>query len=131
MIYITEEKYNKKHTDYRGIFENLQGHEDMKHLVGNRSLMIYGPCLVIEGSSLEIIDNFERDLKTKGGFIAKFAYMDDWHRPVYNLELNSGRVVEVCFLEEGIADGKPMYSYTSESEPDCPLNETYQVEVIK
>ena len=131
MIYITEKSYEKKHTDYKGIFKNLQGHEDMKHLVGKRSLMIYGPCLVIEGASLEIVDNFERDLKTKGGYIATYSYTDDWHRPVYNLELKSKRVEKICFLEEGIATGKPMYSYTCEGEPDCPLKEEYQVEVIK
>ncbi|MFA6195274.1 MAG: hypothetical protein WC656_01365 [Sulfurimonas sp.] len=131
MIYITEKRYSKKHTDYRGIFENLQGHEDMKHLVGNRSLMIYGPCLVIEGASLEIVDNFERDLKTKGGLIAEFSYLDDWHRPIYSLKMETERVITICFLEEGIADGKPMYSYTSEGEPNCPLIEEYQVEVIK
>lgn len=129
MIYITEKAYDKK--QYKGVFENLQGHKNMVHLIGNRMLMIHGPVLVIEGASLEIVDNFERNLKTKGGHIAKFSYLDDWHRPVYELTLENKRVVEVCFLQEGIAEGKPMYSYTSEGEPDCPLREMYQVEVLQ
>lgn len=130
MYYTTEKRYAKKHDGYKGIFENLQRHEESNHLIGKRSLMIQGCALIIEGASMEITPNWEHDMVTNCGKVAKYSYTDDWHRPVFDLELISGRVIEVVFLEEGIHEGKPMHTLTSEGEPDCPLKGEYQVKAI-
>ncbi len=130
MYYTTEKRYERKHTDYKGVFENLQGQAENNHLIGKRTLMIQGCALIIESAGLEILPSWEHDMTTKGGKVAKYSYTDDWSRPVFDLELNSGKVIEVVFLEEGIYEGRPMHTLTGEGEPDCPLKDEYQVKAI-
>jgi hypothetical protein len=68
MTYITEKSYNKKHDDYKGIFENIKNEPSLAHLVGKRTLMtnVNGvTTLLLEGAGFEIVDNFKRDLIQK------------------------------------------------------------------
>jgi len=62
-----------------------------------------------------------KDLTLKNGQIAKFLYVDQWYRPVYQL----GNGTKVCDLnQDGISDLHvitPVYG-----EPDFPLDDEFQ-----
>lgn len=61
-----------------------------------------------------------KDLKLKNGQVAKFLFVDDWHRPVYRLESGT----RVCCVN---LDGTFLHTICS-GEPDCPLKEEFQPE---
>lgn len=133
MHYIKTTKYNNKHSDFKGIFENFWDNPKEEHLKGKRTLMVGfdgATTLLIEDSSLKIVDDFEQDLITTNNTKLKYLYTDDWHRPVFNLNLPSGKTVQVVLLEDS-SSGKSMFSYTDYGEPDCPLKEEYQVNILR
>ncbi|MBW6487490.1 hypothetical protein [Sulfurimonas sp.] len=134
MTYIIEKSYNKKHSDYKGIFENIRNELSLAHLVGKRTLMtnVNGvTTLLLEGAGFEIVENFKRNLVQKNGKKAVFVGLDDWSRPVFRIRnTKTGRLFPAVFLEEN-SEGKPMHSMTDWDEPDCPLEEEYQVGVLR
>lgn len=127
MTYITQKKYNRTHSDYKGIYEDFQNLAP--HLKGNRLMLanVNGvTSLLIEGAGLEIVDNFDRDFILNNSNTALHVGSDDWGRELFETTLESGKKIMVAFLEES----NQFYAITEEGEPDCPLMEKYQVRFI-
>ena len=122
MHYITEKKYNKLHADYRGIFQDYQ--ELSPELKGKRTMMLPdNGGLAIEGANLTIVSDFERDLILNDEQIAKFDYLDDWHRPIFKIVHNE-KQLRVCFVDTA------MYSLTNYGEPNYQLKHDYQINLL-
>ena len=64
------------------------------------------------------------DLLLKNGEKAIFINLDDFGRPVY--ELNNGS--KVCCVN---LDGSHLHSMSKQGEPECPLKSEYQQGEIK
>lgn len=132
MIYITEDNYEKIHTDFKGKFENFQKIKSMEYLVGKRTMLLNNNGgLGIESVSFEVIQNYKRDLIMNNGEVATYLELDEWNRHLYEINLSSGKKVTVCLLEEYIRENKPMFSLTDYGEPNGPLKEEYQIEIYQ
>jgi hypothetical protein len=127
MTYVTLKKYNRTHSDYKGIYEDSQSLAP--HLKGNRSILgnVDGvTSLLIEGAGLEIVDSFDRDFILNNGSTALHVGSDDWCKELFKITLESSKKITAVFLEEN----NQFYSITGEGEPDRPLRQEYQARFI-